>query len=398
MRKQLLSTSALVGATVIAFSGMDLAYAQQKVEPIKISVGGFITQFVSYVDQDDVGSTAAGRSGKIVQFDQFSDQEIHFNGRTTLANGITVSFRIELEGNTDSTDQIDESWLAIEGKFGRFELGQLNNVHYRMGFQAPDVFTRGAISESTNVLATVVNPTGSPFTDSLIGTTRPRFFDNDSEKVNYYTPRFEGIQFGASYVPDSGQDRNVATPTSSAYTRGWAVGANFVRSFGGFDIKASAGYFTWQGPQTSATTSAPDPDVYSFGLRLGYAGFEIGGSYGRIKDGRSGSAGLGGSPSTAGTGANRVDGEGYDIGASYTTGPLAVSLTFHRGTNDDNPVASPSSDEDEFTQVALSGKYVLGPGISLEGVLFTGEFDGNSTTTPSNNSFSGLVAGVVLVF
>lgn len=104
------------------------AFAQSKVQPIEVSIGGFHGQFVSYVDQDNVGDRSNGRSGKLTPVDVTSDSEIHFNGRTTLDNGITLGFRLELEGNT-AADQIDESYMFVEGGFGRVELGSLNNVH-----------------------------------------------------------------------------------------------------------------------------------------------------------------------------------------------------------------------------------------------------------------------------
>ena len=412
MKKQLLGTTALVAAGLFVLADAGPASAQQKVEPIKVSVGGYVGAFVSYVDQDDVaadaGAVAAGRSREHADLDTHTDQEIHFNGRTTLANGITIGFRIELEGNTEG-DQIDESYLFLESKFGRLELGQVNNVHYRMAYKAPDVFTRGWVNEGnfTNVMT---NPTGSPNGDSTINTTVSRFRDNDSDKINYFTPRFAGFQLGASYIPDSSQDTAAPTTASSAYTRGWAVAANFVRTFGQFDVAAYAGYMTWQGPQTSPTATAPDPDHYSVGLQLGFAGFRVGGSYGKIKDGRAGAAGTAGA-SNAGTGGNPVpatntltDGDAWDVGVSYTFGPASISLTYMDATNDDSVCSNAtqvcgSSGDDQFSMVSLAGKYVLGPGISWDTAIFWAEFEGNTAgTSLDNNEAIGIVTGFVLVF
>ena len=402
MKKHLLGTTALVAAGL--FGLVDTAAAQTKVQPIQVSVGGYWGEFVSYTSQDDRCAIANGTSGKCTQFDQWSDKEIHFNGRTTLDNGLTIGFRLELEGNTDATDQIDETWMFIEGRFGRVELGSINNVQYRMGYNAPEAQTRPWSNEG-NIFNVLANPTGSPAFDSVLGTTRSRFFDNDSEKINYYTPRFEGFQFGASYIPNSSQDRNGGPdPISNAYSRGWAAAANFVRTFGAFDIAASAGYMQWQGPQNSATTSAPDPDQWNVGLQLGYAGFKVGGSYGKISDGRSGASGLAGSAapgSTAGTGANKQEGTAWDAGIMYTFGPAAVSLNYIEGKNDDCPVVSVAtcSGKDKFTMLSLAGKYTLGPGVSLEANVWTAKLKGNTTTTTTDdNKGTGGVVGVVLVF
>jgi predicted porin len=397
MTRYLLGTTALV--TVGVMAAASTAAAQTKVQPIQISVGGYMGEFVSYTSQDDRGGAAFNQ--KLTQFDQWSDKEIHFNGRTTLDNGLTVGFRIELEGNTDASDQIDESYMFIEGRFGRLELGSLNNVQYRMGYNAPEAQTRPWSNEG-NIFNVLANNTGSPLFDSMLGTTRSRFFDNDSEKINYYTPRFEGFQFGLSYIPNSAQDRNGAPdPISTAYSRGWAAAANFVRTFGAFDIAASAGYMTWQKAAIGVTGSNDDPSQYNFGLQVGYAGFKVGGSYGKIKDGRSGSSGTNAAASTAGTGVNGVDGRAWDAGIMYTFGPAAVSLNYIDGRNDDgNVVTGTGGGDDKFTMLSLAGKYTLGPGVSLEANLWTAKLEANGTggLPNSDNKGTGGVVGVVLVF
>jgi outer membrane protein OmpU len=397
MKKHLLGTTALVAAGMFAM--VDTAAAQTKVGPVQVSVGGYYAEYVSYTSQDDRAAVVGTSSGKFTEFDQWSDKEIHFNGRTTLDNGLTVGFRVELEANTDS-DQIDESFMFVEGRFGRFELGSINAVNYRMGYLAPEATTRGWLNEGniTNVFA---NTTGSPFGDSMLGTTRSRFFDNDSEKINYYTPRFAGFQLGATYTPNSAQDRNGAPDAfSTAYSGGYAFGANFVRTFGAFDIAASVGYQAWQGPDVVGGSN-PDPEQYNVGLQLGFAGFKIGGSYGRIEDGRTGSSGTNAAASTAGTGANKVEGRAFDLGIMYTFGPAAVSLGYIDGENDDCPVTAVAtcSGDDTFKMLTLGAKYTLGPGVSLEANLWTAEFEGNNPTvsTDDNEGTGGLV-GVVLVF
>jgi outer membrane protein OmpU len=360
-------------------------------KPVEVTIGGFYSQFLSYIHQDNV--TSAGVPGDPQAVDVSYDSEIHFNGRTQLANGITVGFRVELEGNTDS-DQIDESYAFVETRFGRIEIGSLNNAAYRMHYDAPEVFSRGWLTADGNLTNNVINPTTSASLDSTIIGTKNRFFDNDSDKISYFTPRLEGFQVGLSYVPESSQDRNVPAQKSIGYHEGFAVGANFVRTFGEFDVAASFGYFTWQGPP-----GAPDPDAYQAGLQVGFAGFKVGGSFARIIGGRSGSQGTNATASTAGTGANRVEGRAWNLGASYTFGPVAVSLTYADGRNDSSPAAGPSFGDDKFTGLSLAGKYSIGPGVSVEGVLFRSEFNGNgSAGTPDSNTATGAVVGLLMVF
>jgi hypothetical protein len=369
MKKHLLGTTALVAAGMFAM--VDTAAAQTKVQPIQVSVGGYWAEYISYTSQDDVGATTNGGSGEITKFDQFSDKEIHFNGRTTLDNGLTIGFRAELEANTEA-DQIDESFMFVEGRFGRLELGAINNVQYRMAYKAPEAQTRPWSNEG-NIFNVMAQPTGSANFDTMLGTTVSRFHDNDSEKINYYTPRFAGFQLGASYIPNSSQDRQAPDAISVAYSRGWAAAVNFVRTFGAFDVAAYAGYMTWQGPQTSATAGAPDPDQWNVGLQLGFAGFKVGGSYGEISDGRAGGAGTA-AASTAGVGTaatvGNVDGRAFDLGVMYTFGPAAVSLNYIDGENKAGSCVNAtqvctSPGDDTFSMVSLGGKYTLGPGVSL---------------------------------
>lgn len=400
MKKYLLGTTALVAAGMLGMAGG----AQAQPKPVQVSVGGYNSQWVSWVNQSNI---FGGGNGKDIHVDQQNESEIHFNGRTTLENGITVGFRVELEAATEG-DQIDESYMFIEGKFGRFELGSVNNVAYRMKYAAPDSFTRGSLNEG-NVWNFVANSSNSPFFNSQINMTGLRFFDNDSEKVNYYTPRFAGFQLGVSYIPESSQDqtnvpqRNTNGTAGAGYQRGFAAGANYVRTFGEFNVAASVGYMHWNAPDN---INAPDPDAYSAGLQLGYGGFKIGGGWSKISGGRVMGAGTAASPTFAN--ARRLDGYSWDAGIQYVFGPASVSLNYFYGKNDSNLLTTVNPQEDKLTAVALNGKYTIGPGVSLEAMVFHGEIEngtGNVNTavqgggrTVTRNQFTGVVAGVVLIF
>lgn len=405
MRHAFLATSALLAATIAI--GYREARAQSQPPsrqiPIRVSLGGFHGQFLSYVNQDAVGSRANGGSGELGKVEETSDSEIHFLGRSTLSNGITVGFQVELEANT-AADQIDESWAFAEGVFGRVELGSLNNVHYRMRVVAPEAFTRGFITNDGNATTVLANITGSPTSDSTLNDTVSRFRDNDSQKINYYTPRYGGLQLGASYVPDSAQDSFAPFGRDAAYSSGVAAAANFSRAIGAFNVSAYGGYFRWRGPEVAPAGRAPDPDIYSFGARLGFAGFELGGSYGKLRRGRTGAAGTNG-PSQAGTGLFRQEGNAFDLGAIYKFGAAAVSLTYFNGRNNDSPAAGPDAGNDKFTGMSLEGRYGLGPGISLEAALFTAKFQANGSTggtagalTNTDNKGTGLITGLLLSF
>ena len=138
MKKQLLTSTALVAAGVLAVSGPALAQGKPK-----LSVGGGMTQIFGIGSNSDAFDPA---NGSRVGWDQHSDGEIHFNGSVMLDNGITIRSRDELEGNSLSAAGIsgnvsnggqaagtaehfiDQHWMRIAGSFGEIRMGSVDQV------------------------------------------------------------------------------------------------------------------------------------------------------------------------------------------------------------------------------------------------------------------------------
>jgi len=415
MKKQLLSTSALVAAGLMATAGAASAQTAPASSPIQITVGGYMYQFLSYTSQKDRTNGAAAApatvTAKPTPVQVNNDSEIWFQGKTTLANGISVALRVELEGNTE-TDQIDESFGIVEGAFGRIEIGSTDNTAYKMSIHAPDaalgIAVAGVQSYTSNLVA---NPTGSSILDTPINTTLPRMTDNDSEKISYFTPRFEGFQLGVSYVPELTQDRGGIGGVrfnSNTYHSGFTAGLNFTRAFGPIDIAASAGYVRFQKPNSTATvsnTTLSDPQGYLAGVQVGYAGFRVGGSYLKQKDfaaitaGQSGAATpMTGAGWTGATG-QVLNGQWWDAGRTYTFGPAVVGITYAYGKNRGSTVGAVSG-SDVIKGGAITGRYQLGPGVNVEASVFHFNVNGNATTASSTdkNNATGLMTGLLLNF
>ncbi|MGQ0664795.1 MAG: porin [Pseudomonadota bacterium] len=374
------------------------AEAQQKVEPITARVGGYHWQFFG-VNGSQSKNFNGGR-GKDGPTDVKSDSEIWFLGRTTLANGITFGFDVQLEANT-SADQIDESFMFIEGAFGRVLVGSENNAAYLMNYQSPEGGVGIGFQEGPSGGNWVGNFTGSGQGDSTFSATNLRFFDNDSEKLTYFTPRMAGFQAGLSYIPHASQDiqgqnqtrvarltaagANQAAP--AAYHQGWAGGLNFVQTVGGVNVAVAGGYMRWNAdetPVTAAGLTVPDPHAWSAGFNLGYMGFVLGGSFADISKGRGG----------AGTSVTRaVDGRGWDLGLSYTWGPAAVALSYYSGKNEDL-ISQPA--DDKHRSWHLSGSYTLGPGVALRGTIFHTRYEDEEEFNPATGAvFAGGAAAAV---
>ena len=103
---------------------------------------------------------------------------------------------------------------------------------------------------------------------------------NDDHGITYYSPRFSGFQVGASFVPAAtinGEGKNfpVQADKETENHNLFAVGANFVESFGEVDVAVAGGY---RHAEAAKTSGQDDPQQYSAGLNVGFAGFTFGGS------------------------------------------------------------------------------------------------------------------------
>ena len=370
MKKVLYGSSALVAAGAMA------AAPAAAEEGVKLGLGGYYNTFFWIGDYDENSSDPRdlGTTGL------YNEGEVHFKGSTTLDNGITFGVQIELEVN-GSGDRIDEHYAFISGSFGRLVIGDENSVAYMMQYGAPNagvlvnsgwitVFvpppqatggttTMGSVTTSsggviTGTLTTTVTLVSSPSTATFRAPSLSTYVDlgNDDSGLMYYSPRFSGFQVGVSYAPVAqidGEGKNfpVQADKNTENHDLMAVGANFVESFGGFDVAVAGGY------RRAEASSGTDPEQWSAGLNLGFAGFTVGGSF-AIEDS-----------------ARSNDGWSADVGATYGTGPWTVGVTaFHSEVE-----GTAGGGEDELDAITGGVQYAVGPGITATAALLYAEWD-----------------------
>ena len=363
MKKVLLGSTALVAAGMIAS-----APASAK---MKLSVGGYMEQWVGYVSQDDVGT--ADYSGVDVK----SDSEVHFKGMVKLDNGMSVGVNMQLEGNGGG-DTIDESYLIVKGGFGEINLGSENSALYKMhysakgygiGFNSGDqsswVNTGGSISQSGHFRqpmgSTNVEPNGM----------------NDSEKITYYTPRVNGFQLGVSYAPWAGEDSGGQFDRNANKSDYVTVGANFKQKMGGMSVGVSAGYGTVTDAEAGAGADS-EPQATAVGLRLGMGAFGINIATANFED--TGSA----------------DGTAVQGSITYSSGPMGVSLGYHHGEREGGAAKAGQAEADVFH---LSAKYSLGSGVTWASTLGHATYStDDATVTDDEHSGTYLVTGLKVGF
>ncbi|MDH3665853.1 MAG: porin [Paracoccaceae bacterium] len=364
MKKVLLGTSAIALAGAFASPAAAAEW--------EVRVGGYMEQYVAYGDPDVPGtSNNAAAPGPIggdySGIDSKQDSEIFFLPSITLDNGIKIGANIQLEG-FQGGDQIDESYMQIKGSFGEILLGSENSAGYKMTYAAPDVSMLNVNSGSTTAFipysGTLTGP--APTSASAIvgadvfrGTLGTTFLENegnnDAQRFTYFSPRFAGFQIGASYARDGRQDSNAQVDEDQELSNIIDIGANYVNSFGDFNIAVSGRWGTADAP----AGDNDDPTLWSAGANLGYGGFTIGGSYAVQNK------------------AETESGRSWDAGVSYETGPWGFSFTYFNGENqdDENATLNGIFVDEELEQFLLAARYKLAKGVALHAFGAYVDFD-----------------------
>jgi outer membrane protein OmpU len=382
MKKILLGTSAVALASAFTTSAHAVDW--------EVVVGGYMEQYAAWSSPDVNGIVDDDFDG----IDNKGEAEIHFKPSITLDNGLKIGADVQLEGNGfgGTPDTIDESFLFLDGSFGRVLLGSENSAGYLMNYGAPDVtflnVNSGSLTKFIPYSGTAFGEVGVDLDGDAVlgdvagletgddifrGTLGSTFIENgrnnDAQRFTYFTPRFAGFQLGVSYARDPRQDDqnqlNLDVQERDL-SNIFDVGANYVNSFGAFDIAVSGRYGiatnddgigdVLDDDEDVEDVFGDNPQIWSAGLNLGYAGFTIGGSFaeqnGTIAD----------------------DGQGWDAGIAYETGPWGISFTYFDGNNTDDENFAIGADE-ELKQYLLGVNYDLAKGVAINAFGAYADFD-----------------------
>jgi len=318
MKNVILGTTALVAVTALTAGSANAA------DKIKLNVGGYLqTSFVaaSY-DNDDRLPTNIRHEG-----------EVHFTGSTTLDNGLKFGVNIQLEARQDA-DQVDETFMFVEGSFGRINMGSENSAAYLMHYAAPAPVV-GFVLDDNNANAS-----------GLEGVVTSANATSDADKITYFSPRFSGFQFGASYTPDSDWESGQDSPYSPLQAEGageeaYSLAANYVNTFNKVSIAASVGYEI----VVEEGVGRDDDQQIAVGGQIGYAGFTVGAGY-KFTENDGGVA--------------DEDRHDLSVGVTYGQGPWTVGVQYARIELDD-------ASDGELDAIVVGGKYILGPGVTAFG-------------------------------
>jgi outer membrane protein OmpU len=327
-------------------------------DPIKMGVGGYYT-FYGAAGNIDPTYAFNGSFTSYKGFAFIQEGEIHFIGQTKLDNGTSVGLTVELEAWNPSSSvanaQIDEAFLFAFGDWGRVELGSRDAATYRMYYGTPSAFIGwGAIQHNHNWANASIMANNKGYARTMATTITPTW--QDVNRINYFTPRFAGLQIGIGYAPKlnlpatntvsvvSGPGNgagicgyNNATNIGNCPTADYAwqdlfdVGANYLNKFGDFTVAlygafAYASFVPGYAPITGVGVASPANMItganlsswkqWVAGAQFGFAGFTVGGAVGWDNNG------LGGNYYTGVDNDTRF----YTAGIMYETGPWQMSF------------------------------------------------------------------------
>lgn len=369
MKKILFASTALLAAGAFASSA-------QASDPIKLSLGGYMEYYVVAADQDDDASVNTNAQG----FDVIGDAEVFFKGKTTLDNGMTVGVDVQLEAGTrSSSDAIDESYMYIQGKYGKLIVGAENDVAYKMGMSAPSVSMQGAAGNDDSL--------GDYLLDGVSHLMVVSTVTGDANKLSYISPRLYGVQVGASYSPSNpsgGDDTNSSiTEANSNFDAAYALAANYVGKFEGVGVKVGVAYSSADAKGTNVTEDDASVDNLNVGASVSYMGFTVGGAYFTQKT--DDNVALASS-----------EGDAWNVGVQYKEGPYGVSLTYY---NSEVEGSTTNTEEDEMQIWQLAGTYALGKGVDLVAdVSYKNSEDETGLEVNGNEGAMGAAVGLKLKF
>lgn len=362
-----------------------------------VRVGGEFVSYFGYASSDVSTDPSVDFDG----FDVKSDVTIAFSPEITLENGLQFGAVVELDGQEGN---IGDSFLFIDSSGGTVEFGSRPSAGYNMFYSAPDESILGTNDGSSGDFIPFDEEAGSALVgnDTGLGTLNSTFIENganandNADRINYYTPRIAGFQLGVSYARDPNASSNAQVDITAAGGLHdlFDVGLNYVAEFGdvGVAVAGRWGIASLEGSAavagssglvvdgtgatvvraTTADVQATDtvvlapvdavaagqssnPTILGFGANVSYGGFTIGGSWAEQND------------------TVLSDGQAFDVGVSYATGPWAVSFTYQYGQNVDDELANGS--DEELQQFVAGVTYELAEGVAVGGFAAYVDFD-----------------------
>ena len=373
MKKVLLGSTALVGASLLGAAPVAAAPT--------ISFSGWTRVEVSFADQDL--SLTRGRGYKF----EVDDNHLIWSAKGTADNGMTYTASTSMETRSTGVLQPDEAKVSLTNQWGTVVLGDDDGADDIMMIGGYSLLTAGFGYDGG--YTDHVNQGGIGFTGvfaSLTGDT------SDATKVSYFTPRWSGLQLGASWTPDSGVsfDSGAGQDNNGDRENTLGLGLNYNNKIGDIGVRFGTTYVhaTTEPNSTSAsaTSSLEREDIssWSIGGTLSFSGFSVGVGHGDSGDSNC-------------TKVNTLcdQGDWWDVAAQYKFGNTTIAGGYLN--NESNATGSAVQDDevDVFT-IGVSHNFASAPGMRAWAEVV--QYEGDRAGTTSDNDATYFMIGTQVAF
>jgi outer membrane protein OmpU len=372
----LLGTTALMAAGFLA-SGV----AQAAEEPLVVGFGGYVVSGFAAVSQENEDGGLADNANSFVIG---NDVQINASASTTLDNGITAGFSLNLEAGGAEQGTYDERFAFLRGSFGQIRLGQTPDARREMSTTAPGAAAIFGINSPWF-------KTGNSGGILTLSTSSDGQMGDDAIKLVYFSPVFNGFRLGASYASTGNgngfYDQLTAEDVAGNTQNGVSGAIEYNGNFGESTIRISGGMSNYVLERCNASaavqTCNDNPQSLHVGGRISFGDFSVGA--GMLNTEQSGL-------SADGSNIDRLD---YDIGLSWGSGSLSAALLYGEVELD---IADDTTDS--LSVMEMNAQYVLGPGISLSAAIVRGDFDDATEDNAGglDNSYTEVKAGAAMFF
>lgn len=374
MKKVLLTTSALAGASLLT-AGTAAAEA-----PVMTFSGALAYEMVAYGgDQAD-----AGTGFNVTANEQQS--ELVWDAKGSADNGLNYRANIQWRwangGAGGNAGTFDEAWIDFTGSFGRLYIGGEDGVSDIVGGTAAQSTQVGTWGTDGNNALRHVNFLG--MNTALLYYNSHAGMTGDANKIGYITPNFSGFQAGVSYSPNSTFLQQQGA-NNDGNANAWELAAGWSGSFSDVSLAINGSYGFADDQSGTNGVTRDDVRGYMIGGQVGFAGFAVSASYFNNDDSNCNKATV-----------NCDAGDGYNVGASYSFGPGAVSISWQDAQDDTD-----GNNRDDEAKILHAGvNYTIAEGLSahLNGYWFDLENESGSGVATNSNDATVFILGTRVSF
>lgn len=323
-----------IGASLISLPAYSATIYER--DNLNLSIDGNLAGYIIY--NDNVSDNEN-------KFDVSGYGEIHFNAEMSVNQNNKFGAYIELETNPYNRDDkknkiYEETYIYGEGNYGRFEIGRAKNISRKIHITTPDV---GILDiDGSWGLDYILSPDNFIYIGSTAINT-----DCESNKINYISPSFYGLQFAGSYIPGSNSLNGDNTLDYDKFKDGFTSSLKY--SIGdSYNFAITAGYGRFNDTKIPVS-QAGKREEFSVGAKYYVKGIQLTASYKDIKESEVLST-------------LSQDGYALNYGIAYEIGPFAISLANHK-SNVENLLNN--NKKDILNLSLLSTKYNITKGIDF---------------------------------